>query len=241
MDDPRAPAGRRRPAALLDRLGNSDEALRVLEQLAADFPRQPEPLTMQANILRAKHRYPEAVVAYTKALALVPADAPGAWPLYYERGIARERSHDWPGAEADFQTALKLQPDQPFVLNYLAYSWTEQGRNLPEARRMIERAAAQRPNDGAVIDSLGWVLLRQGDTAGAVKNLERAVELEPSDPTINAHLGDAYWAAGRKLEAQFQWRRALTLNPEPEDVPKLEAKLREGEQALGITPAKAVQ
>jgi Flp pilus assembly protein TadD len=122
------------------------------------------------------------------------------------------------------------------VLNYLGYSWTEQGVNLPQARRMIERAVELRPNDGAIIDSLGWVTFRQGETRKAVALLEKAVELTPSDSTVNLHLGDAYWAVGRKLEAQFQWRRALTLNPEPEDVPKLQSKLRESEQALGNLP-----
>ena len=141
---------------------------------------------------------------------------------------AAERARDWARAEADFLRALELFPDQPFVLNYLGYSWTEQGRNLPRARQMIERAAAAQPNDGAILDSLGWVQLRQGDVQGAVKQLERAIELDSNDPTITSHLGDAYWAAGRKLEAQFQWRRALTLKPDPDDIVKLEAKLRDG-------------
>jgi Flp pilus assembly protein TadD len=91
---------------------------------------------------------------------------------------------------------------------------------------MIQKAAASRPNDGAITDSLGWVMLRQGEIGDAVQLLERAVELEPEDPTINGHLGDAYSAAGRTLEAQYQWRRALTLNPGPEDTAKLEAKLQ---------------
>jgi Flp pilus assembly protein TadD len=99
---------------------------------------------------------------------------------------------------------------------------------------MIERALEQRQNDGAIVDSLGWVVLRQGDIADAVKWLERASELLPEDPTINSHLGDAYLSAGRRQEAVFQWRRALNLKPEPEEVPKLEAKLRESEQVLGM-------
>ncbi len=90
---------------------------------------------------------------------------------------------------------------------------------------MIQRAADSKPNDGAITDSLGWVMLRQGQTVEAVKTLERAVELDSEDATINGHLGDAYWAAGRKIEAQYQWRRALTLNPAPDDAAKLEAKL----------------
>jgi Flp pilus assembly protein TadD len=161
------------------------------------------------------------------------------WVLFYERGIALERSQRWERAEADFLKALELAPDESYVMNYLGYSWTEQGRNLQRAKAMIERAAEKRPNDGAIIDSLGWVVLRLGDVQGAVRLLERAAELQPSDATINLHLGDAYWASGRKLQAQFQWRRALQLNPEPDDVPKLQTKLRESEVALGNLPVAA--
>ena len=126
-----------------------------------------------------------------------------------------------------------------FLLNYLAYSWAEQGRNLPRARAMIEAALKKRPNDGAIVDSLGWVALRQGHTAEAVSLLERATELEPSDATINAHLGDAYWAAKSQLLAQFQWRRALSFTPDADEIPKIQAKLRESERALGNLPVAA--
>jgi Flp pilus assembly protein TadD len=122
-------------------------------------------------------------------------------------------------------------------VNYLAYAWTEQGRNLPQARQMAERAVALRPNEGSIVDSLGWVMLRQGDTAGAVRTLERAAELDPEDATINAHLGDAYMAAGRRREAEGQWRRALVLNPDPQDVPALQAKLSDAKRGK---PAAAV-
>lgn len=134
---------------------------------------------------------------------------------------------------------MKLSPDEPSVLNYLGYSWTEQGHELDRAQQMIKRAAEQRPNDGAIVDSLGWVELRKGDVAGAVASLERAVEMEPEDPTINGHLGDAYWAAGRKLEAEYQWRRALTLNPEPDDAAHFQSRLHEAEQVLGTGPTAA--
>ena len=114
------------------------------------------------------------------------------------------------------------------MLNYLGYTWADMGRNLPLAREMLQVAAAARQNDGAVTDSLGWVLFRQGDVGGALRLLERAVELEPEDSAITDHLGDVYNAAGRKLEARYEWKRALTLNPAPEDVPKLEEKLKIG-------------
>jgi Flp pilus assembly protein TadD len=229
--DPLAPLVDLRRAALEDRAGNSDEALRILARLEAELPTRPEPWTLQGAILRDKHRFADAVSAYDHAVALTPQPTRSSWPLFYERGIAEERAHEWPKAEADFQHALQLSPDEPFVLNYLGYSWTEQGVHLAEAQRMIERAAAARPNDGAIIDSLGWIALREGETKRAVKDLEKAVELEPEDATINGHLGDAYWAANRKLEALYQWRLALSLNPEPEDVPKLEAKLHDAQMA----------
>jgi len=249
VDDPLAAVVRLRRAALLDQQGASEQALRLLDELTRDYPDRSEPLAMQGDILRGERHFAEAVVPYDKAVALLPHPGHANWPLFYDRGIALDRAHNWPRAEADFLKALELAPNQPYVLNYLGYSWTELGRNLPRARQMIEQALQQRPNDGAIVDSLGWVLLRQGDIAGAVKNLERAVELEPEDSTINGHLGDAYAAAGRKLEAQYQWRLALNLKPEPDDVPKLQAKLREVEQASGSsaatpaagTPEKAVR
>ena len=123
------------------------------------------------------------------------------------------------------------------MLNYLGYSWADQGINLPRARQMIERAAELRPNDGAIADSMGWVELREGHIDAAIAALERAAELMPEDPTINGHLGDAYWQAGRKREAEFQWRRALALNPEPDDAAKLEAKLQQHLSNAG-NPAK---
>ncbi len=108
------------------------------------------------------------------------------------------------------------------MLNYLGYAWTEQGRNLDRAPQMIERAVELRPNEGSFMDSLGWVLLQQGDEAGALKNLERAVELQPEDATVNGHLGDALAAVGRWREAEFQWRRALILKPEPQEQQRMQ-------------------
>jgi tetratricopeptide (TPR) repeat protein len=224
-----------RRAALVDRLGRSDDAMHDLERLARDYPDSPLPDEQRGDILRSKQRFPDAVAAYDRAIARVSHPEPSDWVVFYDRGVAEERAHQWPKAEADFHHALELSPDQPFVLNYLGYSWADMGHHLNQARQMIERAAERRPNDGAITDSLGWVEFRQGDAKDAVKTLEHAVELEPEDSTINGHLGDAYWAAGRKIEAQYQWRRALTLNPAPDDAAKLEAKLNTGHPAAVLS------
>ncbi len=227
-NDPLIPLILLRQAGLADRLGNSETALKLLDQIAEAAPDRPEIPTMQGDLLRQKRKFPEAVAAYDRAIALLPQPPVLAhWPLYYNRGIAHDRAKQWTKAEADLLLALKLQPEQPFVMNYLGYSWTEQGRNLARAREMIERAVALRPNDGEIVDSLGWVLFRQGDVRGATKYLERAVEMMPEDPTINGHLGDIYWAGGRKREAGFQWRRALNLKPDADEIPTLQSKLRD--------------
>ncbi|HYZ23753.1 MAG TPA: tetratricopeptide repeat protein [Rhodopila sp.] len=226
--DPILPVVRLRRATLTERIGHTDDALRDLEQMSREHPDSPLPDEQRGDILRSKRRFADAVSAYDRAISRIAQPAASDWVVFYDRGVAEEQSHQWPKAVADFKRALQLSPDQPFVLNYLGYSWADQGHHLQEARRMIELAAQRRPNDGAITDSLGWVMFRQGDYAAAVKALERAVELEPEDATINGHLGDAYWAAGRKTEAQYQWRRALTMHPAPDDAAKLEAKLNGG-------------
>lgn len=224
--DPLSAAIRMRRVGIMVQMGRTDDAMRELDRIAAEYPDSPSPLIQRGDILRTKERYNDAIAAYTGGIAKLGQPGAEDWPVFYERGIAYEQSHQWHKAEADFRHALQLAPDQPYVLNYLGYSWADKGEHLAEAQLMIQKAAERRPNDGAITDSLGWVMLRQGNVAEAVQLLERAVELEPEDSTINGHLGDAYSAAGRMLEAQYQWRRALTLNPDPEDTAKLEAKLQ---------------
>lgn len=224
--DPLHAVAELRRAVLLDGDGDTDDAVALLNTLAEQHPDRPEPLAQLGDVLRRKNRYTEAIAALDGALARVAVPSRANWGLFFERGVAHERAGNWARAEADFLYALELFPDQPSVLNYLGYTWTEQNRNLDRARAMIERAVAQRPNDGAFLDSLGWVMLRQGDKAGALQHLERAAQLQPEDAVINGHYGDALEAVGRVREAEFQWRRALTLSPEPAEQKRIEEKLR---------------
>ena len=225
-NDPIVPIIRLRRAAVLEQMKQTDEAIREVERIGRDYPDSSLPDQELGDLLRQKQRFPEAIEAYDRVIARIRQPVQSDWVAYYSRGVAYERTGQWSRAEADFHHALELSPDQPSVLNYLGYALADMGRNLDLARDMIQRAAARRPNDGAITDSLGWVLYRQGNVVEAAKMLERAVGLEPEDPTITEHLGDAYWATGRKIEAQYQWRRALTLNPTPEDAAKLEAKIK---------------
>jgi tetratricopeptide (TPR) repeat protein len=215
-------------ASNLDALERTDEAKKRLEKLLVDHPNDNEAILALANILRSRKEFGECADSYSKALANIPTPEKPNWVIFYFRGICYERSKQWPRAEADLKKALELYPDQPLVLNYLGYSWVDQGTNLDEGMNMIRRAVEQRPDDGYIVDSLGWANFRIGNYDEAVKDLERAVELKPDDPTINDHLGDAYWRVGRVLEARFQWTHARDLKPEPEDVPKIEAKLKSG-------------
>lgn len=215
-------------AANLDEMEQTDEAILQLSAMANAEPDQVEPLINLGNILRRRERYKEAVSAYDRALDRVGEHKAKHWSLYYSRGISLERSKQWPRAEADFLKALEYEPDQPFVLNYLGYSWVEQGINLDRAKEMIRKAVKLRPTDGYIVDSLGWVLYRLGEYEAAVGEMERAVELRPQDPVINDHLGDVYWKVDRKEEARFQWKRALSLKPEPELRAIIEGKLKKG-------------
>jgi len=216
-------------ATNLDAADRSEEAIKILKGVTADDAQDIEAIMALGNIERGRKKFADCTETYSQGLAAIPEpNEKTNWVYYYYRGICEERSKQWSKAEVDMRKALELQPEQPHVLNYLGYSWIDQGINLDEGMKMIKRAVEQRPDDGYIVDSLGWAYYRIGNYDDAVKNLERAVELRPEDPTINDHLGDGYWRVGRTLEAKFQWAHARDLKPEPEDLPKIEAKIENG-------------
>ena len=221
-------AAQLRAASDLADLDRHDEAIAALNVMTDERPGRIDAASALGDVFRMDERYAEAAAAYDKAIGRIAIVENRHWRLFYVRGIAFERLGEWSRAEADFLHALELEPDQPLVLNYLGYSWVEQGRNLDEARTMIEKAVELRPGDGYIVDSLGWVAYRLGDFEEAARHLELAVELVPGDPIINDHLGDAYWQVGRLNEARFQWRRVLTLEPEDELADQVRRKLAGG-------------
>ncbi|MEI4484719.1 tetratricopeptide repeat protein [Frigidibacter sp. MR17.14] len=231
--DPSFPIAELGRADTLVAAGRTDAAIEALEQLAKDHSDQAVIWATLGDTLRRDERWQAAIGAYDKSVALFDAPQAGQWPVYYARGICHERLKDFTGSEADMRTALKLSPDQPQVLNYLGYSLLEQTRDLDEALGMIEKAVDARPQDGYIVDSLGWALYRLGRYDEAVPTMEQAVELMSADPVVNDHLGDVYWAVGRKREAEFQWRRALSFKPETDaEANRIREKLTKGLDAV---------
>ncbi|MEE9374949.1 MAG: tetratricopeptide repeat protein [Rhizobiaceae bacterium] len=212
----------------LDELEELDEARKELDLLVEQTP-DDLVLHLSYGAVLARHEdFKGAIDIYSGIIGRLKETKRYHWNLFYRQGIAYERTKQWPKAEASFKKALKLFPNQPNVLNYLGYSWIDMNTNLQEGLDMIRKAVELRPNDGYMVDSLGWAYFRMKRYSEAVVEMERAVELRPGDPTINDHLGDTYWRANRKLEATFQWRHALALDPPKADIGRIEDKLENG-------------
>ena len=208
--------------------GKETAAIEVLIELTRQYPNSANGFSILGNHYRRLEAYDKAAVSYGEAIKLYEAKGEAGWFLYYVRGITRERLDLWSLAEKDFRKALSLNPNQPQVLNYLGYSLIEKNSNLDEALDMIERAVKESPDSGYIVDSLGWGYYKLGQYEKAVPNLERAAELMPVDPIVNDHLGDVYWMVGRKTEAEFQWRRALSFDPEADEIERIKKKLKVG-------------
>ena len=216
-----------RRAEVLEAMGRNVEAGALLAEAATASEAGSDAWVRLGDWHRRAERFEAAGESYAQAIAAAP-EGVSAWGLWFLRGSMKERAQDWPGAESDLRMALELSPDEPVVLNYLGYSLLDRGMKLEESRGLIEKAAALRPGDGGIIDSLGWSQYVQGRFSEAVVTLERASELEPSDPTVTDHLGDAYWQTGRRIEARFRWQAALAMEPSPEQAESLRAKLAYG-------------
>ena len=210
------------------RLNHNDKAIESLKALAATGPMDADTWIALGDAYRSDNRFAEAIDAYDHAQKALGTPAKKDWPLFYARAMAEDRAGQWDKAEADVHAGLKLSPDQPELLNYLGYSWVDRGEHIEEALAMLEKARSLRPNDGYIVDSVGWAYYRLGRYDEAARTLETAVLLVPGDPTINDHLGDALWKAGRRMEARFQWNHALAFSPETDEKNNLEEKLRRG-------------
>lgn len=227
-DSPLYIHARHRAADFLARNSRYDEAIALLQD-AYDSHKNPETLIRQGDLHRGAEHYTKALAIYDKVLDILPKPLPAKdWYILYARGMTLERLKRWPEAEKDLEAALALRPDHAHLMNYLAYGWADQGVNLDKALKMLEDAVSLNPEDGYIIDSLGWAHYKIGNFDEAIPYLERAVALMPYDPTVNDHLGDAYWRVGRKTEARYQWDRARLYTKDSTELKAIDTKIASG-------------
>lgn len=233
----------RSAAELLEEKGATDESIKFLEEIYSKN-KDANALIQIGDIYRRAERHEEAIKAYDRAInALGGKISADYWSVFYARGMSYERTGNFKRAEEDLEAALEFKPDHPYLLNYLGYSWADQGKKLDKALELVTRAANLKPEDGYIIDSLGWVYYKLGKFDDATQQLEKAVELVPYDPTINDHLGDAYWKVGRKNEARFQWNRALNHSDDEKQKTALNLKISDGlsDHTPSVMEAKTVK
>ena len=168
------------------------------------------------NFFRDNEYYEKSIKYYSLSLQNINKDHFLVSKILESRGMSYERLGDWDKAENDLMEVLKILPDQAYVLNYLAYSWTEKRINIERALEMLKRANKLKENDGYITDSIGWAYYVNKNYAEARKFLQKAVEIMPRDPIINDHYADSLWMLNKKMQARYFWKYVLSL----EDVEK---------------------
>ena len=211
-------------SAVVEEAGNTEAAIALMKGVAESDPKNAYLFHRLGDTYRRNSMFRQSRDSYMASMAL-GRDTGG---LHRSLGVSLERLGETRAAETHLLRAIEIDPGDAYALNYLGYWWADEGRNLDQAIEMIERAVSHRPSSGFFVDSLGWVHYKLGDPARAVGYLERATELEPSDPEITGHLGDVYWALGRREEARFKWRLALSLSEDAEEQAMLERRLLTG-------------
>ena len=206
------------------------EALAAFQRARAAVPEHPQILRALAAQLISLGRNEEALAAIDDPSATAARVHPNIREI---RGLTLQELGRTEEAEAELWAALQAAPDNPSLLNHLGYMWVDTGRRVAQGAEMLARAHAAEPENGNIQDSLGWAQFRQGQYDIAVETLEGAVSKEPANAEIVDHLGDAYWQVGRRREAQWQWNRVLTLEPDAGRRTEVEQKLANG---LSVAP-----
>tara|TARA_Y100000816_G_C26079120_1_gene568494 strand:+ start:119 stop:1816 length:1698 start_codon:yes stop_codon:yes gene_type:complete len=186
-----------------------------------------------ANFLRGKEVYEKAINLYTQLLTKIEKSHELFPKILERRGMAYERSDKWNLAEKDLLMSLKVLPKEPYVMNYLAYSWVEKNKNIETALNMLREANRIKKNDGYITDSLGWALYKLKNFSEAKLYLEKAIILMPQDPVVNDHFADCLWMNNNKIQARYFWKNVLKLkNADKELKNKVEKKLLLGLQSI---------
>jgi len=179
-----------------------------------------------ANLFKGFEKYEDSIKYYTKVLNDISSDNPLYSEILYKRGVSYERLKLWKKSENDLIRSLNLVPEEPYVLNYLAYSWLERNINLEKSIEMLEVALSKKKKDPYIMDSLGWGMYLTGRYEEAEKLLQKAVQLMPLDPIVNDHYADILWKLNKNLQANYFWNYVLNLETtENEMKDKIKAKL----------------
>ena len=220
----------KKEAQIIEKQSNIQESLNYI---TSNFKKIDNPnkkiLFDIANFYKKSKNYKEAINYYTKIIDELDDSAEIKSDILYRRGGSYERIKNYEKSDKDLQNALKINPNDAYILNYLAYSWLERDYRIDEAINMLEIAYKAKSNDPYIIDSLGWAYYLINDYLEAEKLLKRAVELMPDDPIVNDHYGDILWKLDRKIQARFFWKNVLEMNDtEEEMIQKINIKIIQG-------------
>ena len=215
---------------ILSESGKEDESLEFTEK-NFKLINKPSVKTLydMANIYRSFKKYDKAIKNYSELLTKVEQDSYAYSRILYRRGSCFERLGNYENADNDLLKSLKINPDAPYAMNYLAYSWLERNYKINEAMDMLKEAYKKKSNDPYITDSVGWGYYLVGDYINAEKYLKKALLLMPSDPIVNDHYGDVLWQLNRKLQAKYFWENVLELEETEDEMKKnIKKKLLNG-------------
>ena len=186
-----------------------------------------------ANVYKSYKKYEKAIELYTLIMKRIDKDSVAYADILYRRGGSYERIGNYEASDNDLLNSLKLIPDDPYVTNYLAYSWLERNYKIKEALNMLQEAYEQKKNDPYIIDSVGWAYYLVSEYEKAEKYLLKAIKLMPNDPIVNDHFGDILWMLNKKLQARYYWKNALIQDETEEKMKKtIQEKLLNGIKKL---------
>ena len=207
-----------------------DKSLKLLKRAFEELPKKGIYETFDyAEFLKNNQLFEESIDYYTKILKVIKKDHPLYPEITDSRGVSYERIGEWDKAEKDLLSSLEVSPDQAYVINYLAYSWIEQGTKIEKSLDMLKRANRLKSDDPYIIDSLGWALYKLERFEESKEYLQLAVILMPADPIVNDHYGDVLWKNGDEIQARYYWNYVLKLEKAEEDLKeKIEMKIIKG-------------
>jgi len=211
----------KKKAQIIAKQKNKNLSLKFVEKKLLEFKNPSTRIIFDmANMYKNYKKYEKAIEYYSIVLSQIEENSEAYADILYRRGGSYERLGQYQKSDSDLLLSLEIIPEDPYVINYLAYSWLERNYKIQEAIQMLERAYEQKKSDPYIIDSIGWGYYLNGDYAKAEKYLKQAIQLMPNDPIVNDHYGDILWKLDRKLQARYFWESVLNFKTTEDDIKK---------------------